>query len=67
MIERDFVPGVIEVIDGFAAHGELFQLYSVEEFESLLNTVRYKTFNTSSRGGERTEAQIIEEIREQVH
>ena len=32
--ERDFIPGVLETLEGFAAHGELNQLFNQEEFDS---------------------------------
>lgn len=56
MIENHFVDGVIETLEALAAHGELFQLFNTEEFDSLLNQVKYKTQHTSVRGKERTES-----------
>lgn len=64
LIERDFIEGVLDTINGLAAHGELFQLFNTEELEAMLNQVRYKTFSTNLRGKERTESQTLEEIRE---
>ena len=54
------------MLNGLAAHGELFQLFNTEELDSLVNQVRYKTFSMH-RGKERTESQIKEDIRESVH
>ena len=67
MVERDFAPGVLETLEGFAAHGEVFQLLGPEEVESLLNSVRYKTFSASHRGKERSEVQLLEDFRDLVH
>lgn len=67
LIENHFVEDVMQTLDAIAAHGELFQIFSPEEFESVLNQVRYKTFHSNVRGKERTEAQLIEEVREHLH
>ena len=56
LIERDFIDGVLDILESLAAHGELFQLFNQEEMELLINQLRYKTFTTSVRGKERTEA-----------
>ena len=57
----------METLEAFSAHGELFQLFTIEELDALLNQMRYKAVLTNHRGRERTESQTIEEIRDQVH
>lgn len=67
LIERDFVADVIEIMEALSAHGEVFQLWNPEEHESMVNQVRYKTMSSNHRGMERTESQIVEDIRESIH
>ena len=56
VIENHIVEDVLETLEAIAAHGELFQLLTQDEYESLINNNKYKTVNTSVRGKERTDS-----------
>ena len=62
LTDKDFFhEGVLEALNCFTAHGELFQYFGREELESLLNAIRMRS--VYGRAKEKTNSQMIEDIR----
>ena len=62
LTDKDFFhEGVLEALNCFTAHGELFQYFGREELESLLNAIRMRS--VYGRAKEKTNSQMMEDIR----